>query len=464
MKLNKSHYLSYLQCPREFWLRHHRPELFAGEDSAGVKYLKETGYRIQLLAQELFSEGNYGSCEFEKRFETEQLVAKADIFAGNCIYEVKSSGGVKEEHIHDLAFQKVVAEQTGARVKSTFVVHVDKDYVRRGEIEPEKLLKIVDVSELVDEILPATKARITSAINYLETEPDKSLAGYCGDKLKCAFIQHFHTDLPEYTIFDISNFKPAKLDGLLEMGILAMVDIPDDFELTARQRRQVEIVKSGERHASAGEIREMIGALRYPLYFLDYETANPAIPVYEGHKPFQVIVFQFSIHVLAEDGEELRHGEFLSDGKAEPTAELLQAMRELIEEEGGTVVVWSSFENTSNKNMSARCPEFAGYLDSVNKRTFDLMGVFSKGHYIDAKFRGSYSIKNVLPVLLPGAGYEHLQIKEGSAASAMWLTILGGQKPAEECDSIRAGLLEYCAMDTLAMVEILKTLKNEFCL
>jgi hypothetical protein len=342
-------------------------------------------------------------------------------------------------------------------------VHINKEYVRRGEIEPEKLLTIVDVTGLVNEKLAETKEHISSALRCLETEPDKSIAGYCASKLGCLFIQHFHTGLPEYTIFDISNLKAEKIGRLLEKEVLNMLDVPDDFELTARQRRQVEIVRSGERHTAADEIRQMIGALEYPIYFLDYETVNPAIPLYDGHRPFQVTTFQFSIHVIDGDGGELAHYEFLADGSAEPVTALLTAMREVIDEEGGTVMVWSGYESTNNKNMGARSPEFAGYLDSVTRRTFDLMGIFSKGLYIDPKFRGSYSIKNVLPVMRPEMSYEHLRIKEGTAAAAMWLSLQDAQVLAEERDGIREGLLEYCAMDTMAMVEIFRMLKSEFC-
>jgi hypothetical protein len=463
MKLSKSSYLSYLQCPREFWLRHHKPELFAGPDSTGVKHLKEMGHRVQMLAQELFSRGGYGSCEFEKRFETGEFIAKADIYTDGAIYEVKSSGSVKDEHIYDLAFQKAVAELAGTPVEKTFLVHVDKEYVRQGGIEPEKLFQSVDVTEPVNERLAETKIQISNALLYLKTEPDKSIAGYCGDKLRCTFIQHFHQDLPEYTIFDISNLKAEKINRLLEMGALNMLDVPDDFELSPRQRRQIDIVRSAERYVSAAEISEMLSALEYPIYFLDYETVNPAIPIYEGYRPFQVTTFQYSVHVLESDGGELAHYEFLAEVGPEPTAPLLTAMRKVIEEEGGTVIVWSAYESTNNKNMSGRSPEFAGYLDSVTRRTFDLMGVFSKGLYIDPKFRGSYSIKNVLPVMLPEMTYEHLQIKEGTAAAAMWLSLHDAQMIEEERSSIRLGLLEYCAMDTLAMVEIFKTLKSEFC-
>jgi CRISPR/Cas system-associated exonuclease Cas4 (RecB family) len=457
MKLSKSDYLAYLACPREFWLMRHHPELFVRDDGIGVRYLKETGYRVQQLAQELFADG-----EFEKRLETEHLLAKLDIYTGGSIYEVKSSGSVKEEHLHDLAFQKVVAEETGMPVERTFVIHVNKEYVRQGAIEPEKLLSIVDVTALVEKILPATKARVAEALTYLQTEPDKSLAGYCGSKLSCLFIQHFHPDLPPATVFEISNLKAEKLDRLLGMGILKMTDVPEDFDLTPRQWKQINLVKSGERQVAADEIRARLGEVNYPVYFLDYETVNPAIPIYDGYRPFQVMVFQFSLHVLDADGAELRHHEFLADGAADPTRDLMAAMQTAIEAAGGSVMVWSAYENTNNKNIAAKYPEFKIFLDSVAERTFDLMGIFSKGLYTDAKFKGSYSIKNVLPVMLPHMNYEHMEIKDGTTAAATWLSMLHPERSDEERDSIRAGLLEYCAMDTMAMAEILRVLRDEF--
>lgn len=463
MKLSKSDYLSFLECPREFWLRRRTPELFPREENVALTYLKEIGYRVQLQAQTLFSRGDYGECEFEKRFETEQLLAKADIFSGDSIFEVKSSGSVKDEHIHDLAFQKIVAEISGVPVKRTFLVHVNKEYVRRGEIEPENLLQIEDVTERVDAILSETKESIAAAIKYLDTEPDKSLANFCTNKLDCIFIRHFHQDLPEYTIFDINNFRGNGFNQLLEMGILDIMDVPKDFPLTERQRKQVDIAQSGKPYASIEEIKELIDALEFPIYFLDYETANPAIPIYDGYRPFEVIVFQYSIHILDEDGAGLRHFEFLSDGKSDPTRDLLVAMQQVITNEGGTIVIWSAYENTRNRDMGMRCSEFAEYLGSINRRSFDLMSIFSKGHYIDPKFKGSPSIKTVLPVLVPHLNYEHLEIKQGSVASAMWLGMVSDEMSREQRDSIYTGLLEYCALDTQAMTEIMSKLKREFC-
>jgi len=357
----------------------------------------------------------------------------------------------------------VAAEEAGVAVKQTFLIYLNKEYALQGEIKPNKLLKIEDVTGQVEAKLAETKVRISEAFEYLESEPDKSIVNYCrDDKLDCVFIRHFHPDLPEYTIFDISNFRGEKFDKLLNDGILNILDVPPGFELTPRQRKQVDIAISGMPEVDKNKLKELLGSLEYPIFFLDYETANPAIPVYEGYKPFGVIVFQYSIHVMREDGIlDPEPFWFVSDGKKEPTRDLLSNMRQVIGDNGGTIVVWSAYENTRNNDMGKRCPEFSEYLESVGKRMFDLMGIFSKGHYVHPKFKGSPSIKTILPVLVPHLSYEDLEIKQGSVASAVWLDMAFGQKTDEQRESIKSGLIEYCSLDTRAMAEIMSFLRKE---
>lgn len=458
MKLTKSDFLYYLQCPREFWLMKKKPELFPRERDEAADHLINTGYRVQKYAETLFP-----NAEFERRFETEHLLAKADIYADGAIYEVKSSGSVKEDHLYDLAFQKAVAEETGVAIEKTFLIHLNKEYIRSGEIEADKLLTIVDVTDQVNEKLAATKQAIADALAILETEPDTGIAGYCGSKLDCVFIRHHHPDLPEYTIFDISNFRGKGFDALFESGVLDINDVPADYKLTERQRKQVDIAQSGKPYVMTAEIKEILDGLEYPIYFMDYETANPGIPVYEGQHPFEVIPFQYSIHVQREAGGELTHHEFLAEGSSEPTRELIEAMKQVIAEDGGTVVVWSAYEKTRNNDMAARCVDHAAYLESVNDRAFDLMNLFSKGYYVDPRFKGSPSIKTVLPVMVPKMNYDGLAVRNGAMASAIWLGLLAEEKTQEQKDSIRAGLLEYCELDTQAMVEILHRLREECC-
>jgi hypothetical protein len=472
MKLTKSAYLSYLECPREFWLNHHRPDLFAKPLSPEHIHRIRVGYGVQAQARNLFGRGGFGECEFEKPFETERLSTRADIFAAdqrtgkNAIYEVKSTKSVKDEHIDDIAFQKITAEMAGVPVERTFLVHLSGDYVRRGAVEPEKLLAIADVTGLVNEKLDETRRHIENAFRYLEIEePSTSIAEYCrARKLDCAFIRHAHAELPEYTIFDIKRFYGKKFDQLLGMGVLDIMDVPADFELNPKMRKQVKAAQSGEVIASAEEIRGMIGTLEYPLYFLDYETVNYAIPLFDGYKPYQQMVFQFSLHIQEEKEGELRHCEFLANCLGEPAAEVLKALKQHIAHEGGTVIVWfKEFEKSRNSEMAGLFAEHADFMHSVNERVFDLMKIFDDGHYVHPKFKGSASIKKILPVLAPDLSYDDLEISHGMLASISWLDMLLGETPEELHEQTRENLLKYCKMDTRAMAEIFNFLRREFC-
>jgi hypothetical protein len=463
MKLTKSEYMSYLECEREFWLRRQMPELFEKPRTIQDDYMRRMGYQVQALAKQMFQAGDFDNCAFEKPFETDDHYCRCDVFVENdgenIIYEVKGSKSVKPEHHEDLAFQKVVAEMAGTPIGRTFVVHLNGDYTRRGEIEPDKLFTITEVTADVDGRLSAVRKNIDNALRRLETEPAVTMAPFCGNKLNCEFIRYHFKDLPEYSIFDINNFRGKKFDQLAAMEIFDIMKVPAGFELTEKQRRQVDVAQSGEPYISLDEIKEILGGLKFPLYFLDYETANPAVPVYDGYRPFQPIVFQFSLHILNED-DTVEHREFLADGTGEPILELLKAMRRNIADDDGTVIVWSSYENSKNKEMGEMYPEFAPFLASVKERTFDLMTIFSKGHYIDPKFKGSSSIKKVLPALAPERNYEHLEIKDGMTASAAWLDMVFHHSDEEKKNEIGNNLLEYCGLDTEAMVEIMQFLQK----
>lgn len=472
MKLTKTDYMRYLECPREFWLNYHRPELFTQPLSREAIHRIRMGYGVQAQAKSLFGRGGFGECEFERSFETERLSTRTDIFATdkqtgkNAIYEVKSTKNIRDEYLYDIAFQKITAEAAGVPVERVFLVHLNGDYVRRGEIEPEKLLAIEDLTEAVNEKLEETKGHIENAFRYLEIkEPSAGIAEYCrARKLDCAFIRHTHPDLPQYTIFDIKRFYGKKLDQLLAAGVLDIMDVPADFELNVKMRKQVNAAQSGEPWIEADEIREKIGSLQYPLYFLDYETVSYAIPLFDGYKPYQQAVFQFSLHIQEEKDGELQHCEFLANCAGEPAAEVLKALQQHIAHDGGTVIVWfQTFEKLRNSEMGNLFAEHADFMDSVNERVFDLMKIFDDGLYVHPKFKGSASIKKVLPVLAPHLSYDDLEISQGMLASISWLDMLLGETPEELHERTRDNLLAYCKMDTRAMVEIFNFLRREFC-
>lgn len=464
MKLSKSLYLKYLECPREFWLGHHKPDLFATPLSPVDLSRMKMGYGVQEQAEELFGRGGYGEFEVEKRVETDRLLAKMDIYAGNSIYEVKGSNSAKPAYAYDLAFQKVVAEAAGVPVERTYLVHLNKEYVRRGPVEPEKLLAITDMTEAVDEVLAETRANIENALEFLATKPDTGIEGYCKNKLDCAFIRHHHPELPEYSIFDISRLSEKNISALLAAGVIDIMKVPADFVLSAKQRMHVDAAQGDRVIAESDEIRRLLEGLAYPHYFLDYETVSHAIPMFDGYRPYQNSVFQFSLHVQEQPNGEISHYEFLADAKSEPVSGLLEVLNRSIAKEGGTVIVWNkTFESGCNNDMALLFEDHAELMSAINERMFDLRDIFSKNLYIDPKFKGRSSLKKILPAMVPGKSYEGMEISEGMLASVTWLDMFTGETPELLWEQNRANLLAYCKLDTLAMVEILDVLRKEFC-
>jgi CRISPR/Cas system-associated exonuclease Cas4 (RecB family) len=466
--LTKSAYMEFLRCPREFWLSQHsdqRPEL-----TLEGQHRREQGYDVQRLAREM-SIFKTGIVNFERRFLSDEFDAKSDVVVTDpengeiSIYEVKSGTSVekKPEYIDDVAFQVMVAESLGFKVAKAYVITVDTSYVRNGVIDPDRLLKVHDVTDAVVAKQPETIANARAAIKYLETEPVPNIAELCDAKFDCRFIRQHFPDIPEYNITKISRLHATKRDQLLASGIIDIRDVPADFKLSDKQRRQVDIALSGETFIDVAAIRDALGALRYPLHFLDYETFGDAIPKYEGIRPYRQMLFQYSVHTFPEPGAGPQHKYHVSRGHdgAHPVSEMLGRLREDLGGGIGSVVVWhESFEKARNIEGGDLFPEFAEFLDEVNASVFDLKTIFSNGHYIHPGFRGSASIKHVLPVLCPELSYEALEIGDGMTASIKWYHMATRRGDEAELRKIYDDLCAYCHLDTLAMVKIFEVLRE----
>jgi len=269
-----------------------------------------------------------------------------------------------------------------------------------------------------------------------------------------------HPDLPEYPIFDLPRLHHTKARQLKSDGIVSIKDIPEDFPLSANQQAHAEVVWSGQPRIHRQDIRDALSELDYPLYFLDYETFSPAIPEYDGYRPYQDLVFQYSLHVIDQPGAEPAHHEFLAPHPGDPAQPLLGHLLPRIGTHGAVIVWNKSFEATRNREMAERYPEYASRLNHINSRLFDLMDIFKKGMYIHPDFHGSASIKNVLPVLVPDLTYDGLSIPKGDDAMMAWVEITKGVLSPEEIETTRQAMLEYCALDTLAMVRIWQVLEQ----
>lgn len=469
-RLTKTAYLRYLKCPQEFWLEHHQPLLIVEPETLEYQHLRQQGYEVESYVKKLakFQPDDTKSVDYQRTFQTAEFAARSDVVVTDnatgeiSIYEIKGAASVKEEHYDDVAFQKMVAEKSGATVVSCYVITMNGDYVRRGDIDAEKLFTITDVTEKVGERMALTEQQAIAARAYLDSEPIPSLLDYCADnKLECRFIKLHFPGLPDYTIFDISYLKNEKRRELLEQDIIAITDVPDDFPLSDKQRKQVAAAKSGLTVIEHDEIKKRMDAWEYPLHFLDYETFSYAIPQFDGIKPFQQMCFQYSLHTIDQPDGELRHSEYLArNGEPNPPLKLAEHLKNAMQGGIGTVFVWyEAFEKTRNTEMAAMFPEFEEFFNEVNAKTVDLMKIFADRLYIHPEFKGRSSIKKVLPVLVPDLKYTDLGISEGLTASISWYRAATWNTISdEERQRIFADLDKYCELDTLAMVEIYRVL------
>ena len=467
--LTKTDYLKFLSCPGEFWLKRNNPELFTDAKDIEALHRFEEGQVFEALARRLSIFNPVDPdirVKFQRDFETEDLYARSDAVITDAatgevsIYEIKAALNIKKKHYEDLAFQKYTAELCGIKIAKTFLVTGNKEYIKNGEISADEMFVVTDVTNKVEEILPETASNIARAFEYLNQTPQPNLTEYCGSKLDCTFIRHHFPDLPEYTIFDIAYVSRDNLTELINRGMIDIMRVPPDFQLPARQRRQVDVAQSGNSFIERERIEAAIN-LVYPICFLDYETLGYAVPLFDGIKPFQQMAFQFSLHILNDLDSEPEHYEFLSDGSSYPCRDLAEKLVDVLSGRVGTVVVWNEkFEKAINKELGAAFPEFADFFEELNEKIFDLMKIFSDHFYVHPRFKGSPSLKSVAPALCPNLSYDELEISKGTAASIHWHWLATQRFDEKRNSEIYADLLKYCELDTRATVEIFKFLKN----
>ncbi len=474
-RLSKTDYLKYLTCPQEFWLKHHQPLLFSSPITLQADHLFRQGNEVQKLVRLLaqFQSNELQIVDFERTFQTAEFSARCDVTVTDkatreiSIYEIKAASSVKDEHYDDVAFQKMVVETSGSVVGRCFVITMNGDYVRHGDIAPESLFTINDVTEKVATMKDITEQQSLNAKIYLQSEFKPSLIEYAKSKherkheFDCVAIRTYFQNLPDFTVFHIPRIHKPKLITLIEMEIIDLREIPDDFELSDKQREYIAATISSEIRIDHDAIKKHVESWKYPLHFLDYETFQYAIPQFEGVSPFQQMCFQYSLHTIDSPGSEPHHSEFLARrDEPNPPLALAQHLKNALPDIGTVFVWYESFEKTRNTEMALRFPEYAKFFEEVNANTFDLMKIFSDRLYVDPKFKGSNSIKKVLPVLCPDIPkYEDLGISEGLTASISWFRAATWETISEtERAQIFADLEKYCELDTLAMVEIYRHL------
>ena len=480
MVLTKSSYLSGLQCAKRLWIEAHAPHLLG--PTAGVQaQLREQGREVGVLARAAFTEGRLirgwgqaalaathaalaagATCLFEPAFEHAGVFVRCDILTarsdgGWTLVEVKSTTRVKQHHLHDLAVQMWVLQGSGLDVRGAEVMHLNN----RNCVYPNlaRLFVRADVTGQVTRLLGKVARQATALQRRLVQKrmPRVGIGPHCSQPHPCPATGHCWRDVPPYAVFTIPRITPDKLNALLKRGILRVHDIPADFPLTPYQWAYVRRVKEGRAEIDMGRIRMRLARLRYPIYFLDFETYAYAVPRFDGMRPFQQLPFQYSCHVLEADGT-LHHRDYLHTGADDPRPRLAQQLVQDIGPVGSVVVYHARFERTVLLETARALPEQRAALRSMAARLWDQLDIF-RYDYLDPAFEGSNSIKRVLPVLVPELSYSDLAVQRGDQAQAAWMEIIRSRDSVRR-DELAAGLRAYCARDTVAMVEIHRALRR----
>jgi len=458
--LSKTNYIVWRDCHKNAWLKIHKPDVYyAHELSDFEKQIIETGNEVDVLARDLFPTG-----EYQKEFSVEGFLAITDILAGGSLYEVKATNDIdKKTHLHDLAFQYNVLKLAGHSVKSINLMHLNSEYTRNGKIDLTELFVIENLTEEIKEMADEVLEEMKLSKEYLSSKSEPKGPCDClykGRSAHCTTFSYSNPDVPEYGVHDLSRIglSKRKLTELVDGHKFKLEDIPEGLELSDPQKNQVWTYLNDREIISREDIKEELGKLIFPLYFLDYETFPAAIPRFDGFSPYNQIPFQYSLHILKSHDSEPEHREFLWTENSDPTRAFAESLRENIANKGSVIVWHKDFECSRNRELGQRLPEFKNFFDDIGQRIYDLETIFKKQYHVHKDYYGSTSIKYVLPVLVPEVKYDELVIREGGTAAQKWNEMITGNISQDEKDDIAKHLKTYCKLDTYAMYVIWKKL------
>ena len=489
MTLSKSLYIRGLQCEKSLWLKKKKPEVLQAPDD-GAQAVFYTGTSVGELACELFSGGerikytgdfnaqiaktkelieNGAKVIYEATFCFDGILVMVDILRIGkdelVINEVKSSTSVKDVYIDDASIQYYVISSLGYKVSAVNIIHIDNSYVRGEKLELDKFFHTEDVTEQVKQKqadIPQVLSKFDEIFSK-DIEPDIDIGPHCSDPYLCdawEYCWRKQRGIPEYSIFDISRLRSDKKFELYKSGVVKFEDIKDIDKFNASQQIQIRSELSKEQIIDKEAIKEFLDTLSYPLYHLDFETFQQAVPEFIGLSPYEQIPFQFSIH--KDDGKgNLEHFEFLAEVGADPRYELALNLIKFIPQDACVLAYNMSFEKRVIRRLAEIYPQISNELMAIHDNIKDLMVPFASKSYYHPKMQGSYSIKYVLPALVPEfeSAYKDLNlIHHGGEAMQAYEAM--AYMPAKERDAYKKALLAYCKLDTLAMVKVLEKLRE----
>ena len=486
LKFSKSQFLRGLQCHKSLWLYKYKPELRTLPDQS-QQAIFDSGTEVGLLAQKLFPNGkeiifkdasftrkikqtrelikNGTETIYEATFSYNNVLVMVDILhkgsSGWGLHEVKSSTELKDIHISDLSVQYYVLSGCGLPISKASLVYINNQYVKNGELDIKELFSITELTNKIEESQGFVEDQLSQMNEMLKGKcPGIDIGNHCDTPYPCDFKDHCWSHVPEYSIFDIRGLYTSKKFELYSKGILALSDIPDDYDLASSQRLQIASELTNKVTINKKGIKEFLDTLYYPLYFLDFETFMSAVPIFDGTRPYQQVPFQYSLHVLEDESAKLKHYEFLAKEGIDQREELIKSLTSKIPDEACIMVYNMTFEKRILRELSEQFPSYKNKLMDIHENILDLMAPFQKKDYYTKEMKGSYSLKLVLPALLPRLSYKGMAISDGGEAMNTYAT-LHLLEDKKEVEQIRNDLLEYCKLDTFAMAKLLEKLNEE---
>ena len=516
--LTKTDFISYRECPNNIWVKRNMPAEYAKfpvsdfEQSLGVM-----GNEVEELARGMFPAGKLVKGRdktaeeltkkllqertpviFQALFTTDSYLPATDVLKWNAeagaydLYEIKMSSTREDEeeededgkpkrvnrkkelqYEYDLAFQANVLEACGQRVNKKYLVRLNKEYVRMGELDytPGQLFILEDKTEAVEKLMPTALVEMEQAYTFLSNP--KQPAGPCpcyykGRSSHCTAFEYLNPEVPAYSVHDINRIGNSKkyLKELLDEGILTLDKVPIDDRLIPKKSKdedkpskprklnQIKTHQTQEPIIDLPSLKAELNSLTFPLYFLDYETYPTAIPSWTGYHPYQHIVFQYSLHVLRSEDAVPEHYECLIL-EGDPAEKIVESLRKHIGDTGSVISWYKKFENSRNRELARCVPLQSGFLNDITARMYDLMDIVENQYYIHPGFKGSSSIKKVLPAL-SNLSYKDLGVQSGTDAIDAYRQISKGELTGGALETKKKEMLEYCKRDTEAMYVLWK--------
>ena len=487
--LSKSRFMAGLQCLKRLYLECNHRDL-ADPVSPGQQAIFDSGTAVGELARRRFPGGTLVEEEYfehsqavqtteellldpsvpalyEAAFTSDGVRTRVDVLSRVNdlefdLIEVRSSTRVRDEHIQDVAIQAHVVEGSGVTIRRAYLMHIDSTHMYRSD--DHELAQLFTLDDVTEEVRAYTHSDMAGDLarmwESLKTEETLAIGTgpHCKSPYTCPFFGHCHRDEPEHPIRELPGLRQGLRDRLKASGIDDIVDIPPGFSgLTGMQQRVVTCVTSGDPYANS-ELVSRLSEITLPAGFLDFETLTTAVPLYPGTRPYQPVPFQWSLHVLEKDGA-LTHRAYLDDGLGDPRERMVSSLLDAVPPDG-SVVTYSSYEIGVLTGLAQSFPQYRNQLLELCGRVVDLLQVI-RSNYYHPRFHGSFSLKSVVPALVPDLKHDDLDIPEGLTAAAAYAGLVAGKMSDSDGLAIREALLAYCARDTEVMVRVFERLVAE---